>query len=518
MSTPNNGSRPGLSRNASSSRSITDPGTAHTTHTNCSPEISEKEWSADAVDQEDLSQPVAATDHEKLTNVQTGPGLDFDRQDSAWQAGPPASLYSASEDVSYPEGGLQAWLVVLGSFSGMMAGFGFMNTIGVFQAYLSTHQLREYNESTIGWIFSVYVFLSFFGGLQIGPIFDAKGPFWLILAGAILLPVSVLLMGFCTKYYQFMLTVGVLAGLGTSLIFTPAISAIGHFFLKKRGSATGLAAAGGSLGGIIFPLMLESLLPKVGFAWATRIMAFILAALCLVAVLLVRSRLPPRAGASVMPNMRILSQKAFALTTVGVFFMEWGLFVPITYISSYVLETRIPDGEAFSFSILAIFNAGSCLGRYLPGLVADKIGRFNAMIIALGLCCVTSLAFWLPGSILPFVDGAAHPAVKPLTIVYALLFGFASGSNISLTPVCVGELCDISEYGRYYATCYTLVSFGTLTGIPIAGALITACGGRYFGVVLFTGGCYIVALSAFIAARGLKVGWRLKGTYGWILF
>jgi hypothetical protein len=29
---------------------------------------------------------------------------------------------------AYPEGGLRAWLVVLGSLSGMMASFGFMNT------------------------------------------------------------------------------------------------------------------------------------------------------------------------------------------------------------------------------------------------------------------------------------------------------------------------------------------------------------------------------------------------------
>jgi ABC-type uncharacterized transport system permease subunit len=43
------------------------------------------------------------------------------------------------------------------------------------------------------------VFLSFFGGLQIGPVFDKKGPFWLILAGAILLPLAILLMGFCTS-------------------------------------------------------------------------------------------------------------------------------------------------------------------------------------------------------------------------------------------------------------------------------------------------------------------------------
>jgi hypothetical protein len=31
-------------------------------------------------------------------------------------------------DVSYPEGGFQAWLVVFGSFCGITAAFGFMNS------------------------------------------------------------------------------------------------------------------------------------------------------------------------------------------------------------------------------------------------------------------------------------------------------------------------------------------------------------------------------------------------------
>ena len=85
---------------------------------------------------------------------------------------------------SYPEGGLDAWLVVFGSFTGMTACFGVMNTVGTYEAYLSTHQLATSSPSLVGWIFSLYIFLAFFCGVQIGPIFDAKGPRWLVLAGS----------------------------------------------------------------------------------------------------------------------------------------------------------------------------------------------------------------------------------------------------------------------------------------------------------------------------------------------
>lgn len=328
----------------------------------------------------------------------------------------------------------------------------------------------------------------------------------LILSGSIFLVAAIALMSICTQYWHFMLTVGILAGCGTSLIFTPAMSSIGHFFHTKRAAATGLAAAGGSIGGVIFPLMLQRLFPQVGWAWSTRILALIDLVLCTISATLVRSRLPPKPGRSILPDFRIFRQPALAYTTAGTWFWEWGLFIPITYISSYIVSTHVvAPGSSFPFVVLAILNAGSSLGRYLPGIIADIIGRFNAMILALFLSALTSILLWLPATVLP----GSSSALKPLVLLYAIIFGFASGSNISLTPVCIGQLCKSSEYGRYYGTSYFIVSFGTLTGIPIAGALLQACKGGYLGVAIFTGACYVLSLVCFVLARREKVGWRM---------
>ncbi|KAF2765456.1 MFS general substrate transporter [Teratosphaeria nubilosa] len=414
--------------------------------------------------------------------------------------------------VTYPEGGRQAWLVVLGSFSGMTAGFGYMNTIGIYQAYLATHQLANYSESAIGWIFSVYIFLAFFCGVQIGPIFDAKGPRMIVAAGTVFLLLSIFLLGICTKYWHFMLVFSVLGGVGTSLIFTPAISAIGHYFLIGRANATGIAAAGGSVGGVIFPLMLQSLFPKVGWGWATRVQGFIFIILLIVANLLIRSRLPPKPGGSVLPDFKVFRQPAFLLATVGTYFLEWGLFIPITYLASFALQSHAMS-SSFSFQIIAIFNAGSSLGRWAPGYLADKFGRYNTMVATIILCMSSSLALWLPATVLANQAGTSNTTILGLTVSYAVLMGFASGSNISLTPVCVGMLCATEEYGTYFATCYTIVSFGTLTGVPIAGAIISATGGTYFGVAAFTGLCYVCAGVAFGAVRIMQVGWKVRALY-----
>lgn len=350
-----------------------------------------------------------------------------------------------------------------------------------------------------------------------GPIFDVYGPRLFLAAGTVLLLLCIFLLGICTQYWHFMIVFSIIGGSGTSLIFTPTISSIGHFFYVKRGTATGVAAAGGALGGVIFPLMLQNLFSKrdVGFGWATRIQGFCFLGLLIITNLLVRSRLPPKPGQSILPDFRIFRHKDFALVTIGSFFMEWGLFAPISYVTAYALSTNGAVSSTFAYQVIAIFNAFSVLGRWLPGYFADRIGRYNCMLAALVLCMVSSLGLWLPAAVLS--GRAEHEAhnntIFALLITFCVLFGFGSGSNISLTPVCVGMLCDTEEYGRYYATCYTMVAIGTLTGIPIAGSLIEACDGAYWGVALFTGLCYIIAAGAFWTVRVMKVGSGLSAIY-----
>ena len=145
--------------------------------------------------------------------------------------------------------------------------------------------------------------------------------------------------------------------------------------------------------------------------------------------------------------------------------------------------------------------------------MADRLGRFNSMIAMLVLCTASTVTLWMPAAVLNPDSGSEKTTIKVLSIVYALIFGFGSGSNISLTPVCVGQLCDTNVYGRYYATCYTIVSFGTLTGIPIAGSILSASGGHYWGVVTFTLVCYCVSLVCFVWARACSVGWKIAIKY-----
>lgn len=114
---------------------------------------------------------------------------------------PPSRADSRMTDASgltYPEGGLGGWLAVLGSFCGMLSVFGIINSSAVFESYFSTHQLSSYDSSQLGWIFSLYLFLVFFVGIHVGPIFDRHGPRWLVAIGSLLMVLSLMLLGLCT--------------------------------------------------------------------------------------------------------------------------------------------------------------------------------------------------------------------------------------------------------------------------------------------------------------------------------
>ena len=84
------------------------------------------------------------------------------------EVGSSSSVHADPEPQPFPDGGLEAWIVVLGAWCAILPSFGLMNTTGVFADWLTTHQLRAYSESEVSWIFSVHIFFLLVGGIQIG--------------------------------------------------------------------------------------------------------------------------------------------------------------------------------------------------------------------------------------------------------------------------------------------------------------------------------------------------------------
>ncbi|KAL4804172.1 major facilitator superfamily domain-containing protein [Aspergillus unguis] len=403
----------------------------------------------------------------------------------------------ADAETVYPEGGSKAWLVVVGAWCAMIPSMGLLNSLGTLHAWTSNHQLQDYSESSVGWIYGAYGFFLYVAGAQAGPIFDCYGPAYVVIPGSVGMVASLLCFSFSTEYYQIFLSFSVLGGLSACTLFNPAISVIGHWFNCRRGLATGIACTAGGLGGVIFPIIVMFAAPKIGFGWSIRIIAFLSVALLAMACFFMRTRLPRPKGKSAAVDFKALRDPRYATTTAAVFLVEFAVFIPITYVSSYALHVGIETKLAYA--LIPLLNAGAIPGRFLPGLVADRVGRFNVMIVTSLVCSILTLALWIP------IDRSTAGI-----ICYAILFGFFSGAAISLTPVCISQVCRVEEYGQRNGTTFTVSSIGTLTGIPIAGAILGAGHGNYDGLIAFGGGLYFLATVAFVIARGVCVGWKLK--------
>ncbi|KAI9723733.1 MAG: hypothetical protein M1812_001033 [Candelaria pacifica] len=426
-----------------------------------------------------------------LPEVEDGPQGDLEE---AVAEKPP--IPSMMDPSSFPDGGLEAWMVVVGAFCCLFCSFGWINCIGVFQEYYQTHQLKAYSPSTIAWIPSLETFVMFAGGPIIGKLYDNYGPRYILLFGSFFHIFGLMMASLSTEYYQFILSQGICSPIGASAIFYPAMSCISTWFFKNRALAFGIVASGSSLGGVIFPIMVERLVREVGFGWAMRIAAFMILGLMIIANLTVKSRIPPSPRPLVlMEFITPLTEIPFLCVVLASFLFFFGMFLPFNYVILYAQAHSMSANLAGY--LLAVLNATSIFGRVIPGYVADRVGRFNVMIVMSYFSAIIVLALWLPSR--------SNAAI----IIFASLYGFGSGAFVSMAPAVVAQISDIRKIGVRTGTLFGIISIAALTGNPIGGALIIHDKGGFTSLQIFGGVVMMVGSSIFVVARVSLVGFKL---------
>lgn len=147
--------------------------------------------------------------------------------------------------------------------------------------------------------------------------------------------------------------------------------------------------------------------------------------------------------------------------------------------------------------LVPILNGSSFFGRVLPGIVADRVGRFNTMVVLCYFSGIIVLALWMPAA-----------GNGPL-IVFAALYGFGSGAFVSLAPALVAQISDVREIGVRTGMAFAIISVAALCSNPMGGAILDAQGGRYTGLQVFCGVLCLVGASGFLGARLFLAGPKL---------
>ena len=349
-----------------------------------------------------------------------------------------------------------------------------------------------YNSVQVG---SVQIFLLFFVGTFSGRATD-YGLFRItFLVGSILQLIGVFMTSISTRYWQLFLAQGICTGLGNGLIFCPALSLLSTYFTKKRSLAIAIAASGSSTGGIIFPVIVQQLLPKIGFPWTVRVLGFTMLALQAVALAFTKPRLPPRKTGPLV-EWGAFRELSYSLFAIAMFLNFWGLYFAFYYIGSYGRDI-LGVSQAEGINDLLILNGVGLFGRIMPALLADRyFGPLNTLIpfaFVSGLLLYCWAAVTQKGGLVAFA------------VVYGL---FASGIQAMFPAVLASLTSDLKKAGVRMGMVFSVVSFACLTGPPLAGALIQKRNGSYLYAQMFAGSVMMGGCLTLVACRISRNGWK----------
>ena len=381
------------------------------------------------------------------------------------------------------DGGTRAWLQVLGSFLVFSNLWGFTFAFGSFQSFYELDFIPNESPSNISWIGTTLTFLLILVGVISGPLFDLGYFRSMLLAGAGIETVGVFLMSLSTKYFHLFLTQGVMLGLGNGLLYLPGLALVGRSFKKHRAVAMGITTCGAPMGGIIYTLMFEQLIPKMSYGWTVRCMGFVMLGKYLIAFPLLLWGAHNVGDIGSGTARKLFDKTAFRdlpfwAYTFSNFLLFCGYMVPFFFMASYG-QIELGLSRSRSLYVIMIAQAASIVGRLIASYTASRVGVMIPWVtcgLSSGVFCIA----WI---------GVRSEAAF---IAFAALYGCFSGALIPLPPSIFPIVCpDPSVLGARLGMAQGFGGFASLIGSPIAAALSTVnTNGKernYLGLQLFSG-------------------------------
>ena len=135
-----------------------------------------------------------------------------------------------------------------------------------------------------------------------------------------------------------------------------------------------------------------------------------------------------------------------------------GIYIAFFFLPSFARDV-IGLSYASSLDLLLVVNGVGTFGRLIPNYLADRFGAINMLVLAALMAGTTALS-WTA------VDSTAG------IYAWAACYGTAAGGIQSLFPAGLTSLTtDLRKAGVRMGMVFTIVSFATLAGPPIAADL-----------------------------------------------
>jgi len=333
------------------------------------------------------------------------------------------------------------------------------------------------------------------GGI-VSPWFGSLVDRWslkgMMLLGAIGMSFGYVVLSFTTASWQVPVVYGMFMMLGTNLLGPLTTSTLlARWFTKKRGMAMGVAAVGTSVGGFIFPPLIQGLIDHYEWRIALRYLGAGLLLVSVPAVLLVVNRPQDRGlhadgelmdAAYVPPHVaavsfgELLKNRNFILIAIVMSLLFMTYTGVMSNMAPFAMGRGLSADEA-ALLISAIAVAG-VVGKLIFGAVADKIDLrigLAASMITVIMCMLVLLSM------------TGYSAL----MLGAALLGLAAGGMLPVWGSILAVLFGSANYGRVMGMMNPLIMPLTLVGAPLAGFIFDTRGAYDGAFLLFAGGLCI---------------------------
>jgi OFA family oxalate/formate antiporter-like MFS transporter len=312
-----------------------------------------------------------------------------------------------------------------------------------------------------------------------GKVQDKFGPRITCMIGGLMVGAGFIWISQTTSYWAWIAGFGVMAGMGIGFGYSSATPpALKWFPPAKTGLIAGIVVAGFGLASVYIAPLAQYLLGSYGLQQSMLYFGIgFVAVTCFFGMFL--SNPPagyvadPQAAKSATKAVTAEDKTPSQILKTAKFYTLWTCFfigagAGLMVIGSAKGLAKASMGE-WAFLVVAIMSIGNAAGRIIAGVVSDKIGRANTLVIM--LVFQAALMFLA----IPVIDGTySNPLAMPLLVTFMV---FNYGTNLSLFPSFSKDLWGAKHFGMNYGILFSAWGVGAFALVRVAEMLKVKTGG-----------------------------------------
>ena len=339
-----------------------------------------------------------------------------------------------------PDGGLYALLVLLCISVCRGVIFGIHNSFGIIFVHLNKiHEQDPRSAMKVSLVGSIGFGIIFFLSPVTGILCDKLGLRLTAFIGSVIATVGMFSSSFFVDNLLVLYLTYGLFGAGSSLIYTPSMAILGHYFNRHIGIANGLVQAGGCIFSIFMPPLLTYLFGKIGVANTLRFLSGLITTL-MICVLsfkpLIKVQPTESRGKNFLDSVFHVDNfrnRKYIIWALSVTVAVLGMYVPFYYLIEYAEDNDINGTNGDILLICIAISSG--IARLLCGKISDLPGMNPILLMqvsygALGVSIMTfSCATYF------------NPHTFHILILCSLVFGFCEGCCLTMIVPTALKLC-----------------------------------------------------------------------------